>query len=477
MFRLQRTSCLAVIAATSLVGWGQLGIAKTALSKADNESQARRTLASKLLRLGQSPDMKEASNRDSGDAGGGQNFNRNDGNSFSSDTTYHSNVWNYCMKWMGGRVCERWLDPYVALHGMTAERSPLEDVVARAWSATEKNIGKTVYKIWQVESNGPITDVDGKLDRSSLTRWELTPEVRQEVELVGTQTANRQMRLTYDEDAEERKGNTMPNMESLRTMASRWTKMYRNRLVANLGEIRAGQQPIEFMLGEDKYDCDQYLAELQRDPDPMDVDPRLRTQPLLDPMTRGAEIEQRYQLCVKMKQQSVYAVNPVAQGDDILPGDKESEAIDAWRIRANIATIDFAGIDPNSIPKPSNSPLTQEDITSEVVDYEVGGKEFQTLRMTNAQQLTSYNQALAEAAARSKAISVLSKNVPDNSEKISRWNINMQSMNLVELNGLTAEMKNELKDSEHPLAQDQPSTQFTQSEDRPSQLTVKALAN
>src|SRR3989338_2004965 len=245
--------------------------------------------------------------------------------------------------------------------------------------------------------------------------------------------------------------------------------MYRNRLVASLGKIGASQQPIEFMLSEDKYDCDQYLAELQRDPDPMDVDPRIRTQPLLDPMTRGAEIEQRYRLCVKMKQQSVYAVNPVAQGDEIRSGDKESEAIDAWRIRANIATIDYAGIDPNSIPKPSNSSLTREDIISEVADYEAGGKEYQTLRMTNAEQLNSYNEALAEAAARSKAISVLSRHVPDNSEKIAKWNIKMQSTNLVDLNGLTPEMKNELKGTEHPLAQDNPSAQINRAESRPSQ--------
>lgn len=448
--------------------------AKVSISAANNEWQAKHKLAAKLQKLSQSLYMKEASNPDSA-GGGGQSFNRNDGNSFSSDTTYHSYVWDYCMNWIGNRVCERWLDPYVSLHGMTGERSPLEEVVSLAWMANEKKVGNGVYKIWRVESKGPLTDVDGKLNRKTLKRWELTPEVRQQVELEGTKTANKQMRLTYDENAEERKGNTMPNMESLRTMASRWTKMYRNRMVASLGEIRVAQQPIEFMLGEDKYDCDQYLAELKRDPDPMGGEEKIRTQPLLDFVTRNEQIQRRYDLCMKMRAQSVYSVNPVAEGNEIKSGGKEGEQIDAWRIRANIATIDYAGIDPNTLPKPSSASLSRQDITSEVADYEVGGKEYEMVRVTNAEQIASYNQALAESAARTKALTNLSPNIVDTSQKISRWNVKTGSMNLVELNGLTPEMKNELKDTTHPGSTNNKNNTARTLESKPSQLTIKSM--
>lgn len=461
----------------SLLCGASLNAKSATFENANNELKAKLLLAEKLQRLGSSLDMKEASNKDSA-GGGGQAFNRSDGNSFTSDTTYHSYVWDYCMNWIGNRVCERWLDPYVSMHGMTGERSPLEAAVAQAWQANEKKVSKDQFKIWNVQSEGPLTDVDGKLDRSSLKKWELTKEVRQQIEQVGTNTANRQMSLTYDENAEERKGNTMPNMESLRTMASRWTKMFRNRLVTTLGETRSAQQSIEFMLGEDKHDCDAYLGELKKDPDPMGLESRIRTQPLLDPMTRGQEIERRYNLCMQMKRQNVYAVNPTAEGDQVKPGNKEAEAIDTFRLRANIAAIDFAGIDPNSLPKPSKLALSKADISSDVADYEVGGKEFQMLRQTNAEQIGSYNQALADSAARLTAMGNLSPSIPTDDKKIDQWQIKTGSMNLVELNGLTPEMKQELKGTRHPAAEGNASASEAPErnlETTPMELTIKAV--
>ena len=43
--------------------------------------------------------------------------------------------------------------------------------------------------------------------------------------------------------------------------------MLRNRMLSNIGEIRAAQPGIEFALGEDIADCDAYLAETKRNPD------------------------------------------------------------------------------------------------------------------------------------------------------------------------------------------------------------------
>ncbi len=445
------------------------------MGAANNEFKAKVRLAEKLQQLGSSLAMKEASNRESG-GGGGQSFNRNDGNSFSSDTTYHSYVWNYCMNWIGNRVCERWLDPYVAIHGLGGERSQLEKAIAEAWLANEKRVSKDQYKIWNVQSTGPLTDVDGKLDKRSLKRWELTPEVKNLAAQEGIKVANKQMASTYGTDEEERKGNTMPNMESLRTMASRWTKMYRNRLVAMLGEIRSSDQPVEFMLGEDRADCSQYLDELKRDPDPMGIEERVRTQPLLDPITRAQQIEKRYNLCRQMKRQNVYAVNPTADGDQVKPGSKEGEGIDAWRARVNIATIDYAGIDPNSLPKPSNAVLTRQDVTGDVYEYDAGGQEFQIQRQTNARQIAGYNRAIDESAARLKAMSVLLPGLDAVGQSVSKWKIKTASMNLVELNGLTPEMKNELKDTQFAAAQPKGDSSPERSlELTPEQLTVKAI--
>src|SRR5258708_2619624 len=97
-----------------------------------NERNARDALANKLLKLSQSLDMKESSYPESG-GGGAQDFNRNDGNSFTSNTTYHSYVWHYCLRWIGQRYCEKWLPPYVSIHGGNGDKSPLEGVVYNAW--------------------------------------------------------------------------------------------------------------------------------------------------------------------------------------------------------------------------------------------------------------------------------------------------------------------------------------------------------
>src|SRR5205823_14965960 len=111
--------------------------------------------------------------------------------------------------------------------------------------------------------------------------FELQQDVRKKVETVGEQTAVRQISLTYDDNTDKGE-NTMPNMEGLRLMAERWTKMYRNRMVSNIGEIRAMGRGIEFALGEDKATCDQYVAAMQREQEETRTEERLQPQPVLD---------------------------------------------------------------------------------------------------------------------------------------------------------------------------------------------------
>jgi hypothetical protein len=444
------------------------------IKNVDGEQEARQKLSNMLLRVSRSVNMRERTANDSGVIG--KNINRNDGNSSESDTTYHSYVWDYCLGWMGGLICERWLDAYVSHHGVTAERSPLEALIAKAWLASLNRIDKNHYRIWRVKTNGALRDVAGKLDRRSLTKWEVDPGLQREIKKMATKTANQTMSVSYDDNAEKGQGEVMPNMEALRSMAGRWTKMMRNRLVANLGEIRAAKTPIEFALGEDKAECETYASELSRDPDPWRMQPRIRPQPLLEPETVATDVQRRYALCMKMKQQSVYTVNPTVAGDDVTAGDRESEVIDAWRSRVNIAAIDYGGIDPNSVPKPSNAVLTREEVTSEVSDYDVGGREYQVLRQTNAETLNSYNQALAESAAAYKAVAARSSNVVDVGDQVKGWQVKMGSVDLVKFNDLTPLMQSTLKGTNHPAASATPvRTNRRRLEIRPSQLTVRSL--
>jgi hypothetical protein len=384
-----------------------------------DEKTAREKLAKKLEKLNKGADMKVATDPNS--AGGGKSFNSNDGNSFLSNTTYHSYVWSYCMKWAGPRQCDRWLDPYVSVHGTHGDRSPLEETVYNAWNAKKKEGdqgegGK--YAIWDVKATRPILDPEtGRLDMTAINSLSLQSDVKEKVEKVGYDTASRQIRVTYDENA-GKGDNTMPNMESLRMMASRWTDMLRRRLVSIRGESLASQKGIEFALGEDIEDCKAYLYQVKNDPptdDPEEQEKRIKPQGPLSLDTTAMELEDRAKRCQMMMAASVYKPQ------------KGEDRVDAWRARVNVAAIDYAGIDPNSIPRPQGTQLTEEETTQEVATWSEGGTDMQVERTTAAQELQEYNKQLAIAAGKMREIASVSPNIPDASEQIQSYKIESKS--------------------------------------------------
>jgi len=424
-----------------------------ASAKSAQEAGARQKLAEKLMRVGSSLDMKEKSFRES--AGGGKDYNANDGNSFTSNTTYHSYVWDYCLQWVGGRFCRKWLDPYVSSHAFTGDQSPLEGIVGSEWRARAGNrkegqqVAPGNFGIWNVERQDGkgLLDVDGKLERKGITRWEMLPEVRERIEKQGTDTAVRQISITYD-DSTGKGSNIMPNMESLRVMAQRWTKMYRNRMVANIGESWAMSRGVEFALGEDKANCAQYQAAMQRERDETGVEERVNTQGVLDPDTKTRSLQQRYAACVALRSMSVYSVNPESQSGKIAQGDPNEEWYDKAAARATIAAIDSVGINPNSLPKPGGVNFSKDQTTNELVDWESGGLSARMVRMSNAEQLNSYNNNLEDAAAGSEAVSSRTGGfIVDSAAKIRQFKIGIGTVNAVQLNGITPEMRGELDDT------------------------------
>jgi hypothetical protein len=325
-----------------------------------------------------------------------------------------------------------------------ADSSLLESLVAKEWMKRKNIDSGNKYKIWNVErmAGGSNTDSDGKFDRTGVTKWALLPEVRTQIEQLGAKTAQRQMSITFDDDAAK---NTMTNTESMRMMASRWTKMMRNRLVSNLGQMRAGAPPTEFMLDEEKYDCDKYRAAMAKEQEDTRLEERLRYQPKLSPETRALELEQRYQMCMKIRKASVRMVNAKIMGDKVSSGGTEDERIDEWRTRLNIAAIDAVGVDVQSLPKPSYANLTREDLTSLLPEHEVGGLKLRRIqRMSNAQQLQSYNNNLELAAVGMKEVAMRTQNVVDRSDEIRKKKIQPGTRNAIELNSITPVMRREL---------------------------------
>ena len=121
---------------------------------------------------------------------------------------------------------------------------------------------------------------------------------------------------------------------------------------------------------------------------------------------------------------SVYDVNPTASGGSVASGDPESERIDKWRTRVNIAMIDRVGIDVNSIPKPSRANLSEADLTTKLAVWEEGGTKMRGKKaMTNRQQLQSYNNQLELAAVGMQEVAMRSPNIADNSAYMKKFKI------------------------------------------------------
>lgn len=446
---------------------------------AQKEIAAKNALAKDLIKLGKSISVKEARYPES-KGGGGKDFDANTGNPFTSNTTYHSYVWDYCLQWAGNKNCEKWLDPYISEHGFQSageDKSPLEDTVASLWKQMKKDGdqgegGK--YGIWDIQKQGggSLLDDQGKLDRRQITRWELQQPVKKVVEDIGADTAQRQISLSFNEDAPK---NTMPNMEALRLMAGRYTRMFRNRMVANLGELRANDKGIEFTLGEDVPDCSVYLDALKANQEKTRTQDRIEPQAELDPETLGLTVEQRYQMCMQVRNASVYMVNAKMDAGKLTQGSPEDEQVDKWRSRVNIATIDFGGIDPNSVPKPSSVQLTEDEVKQKIGDWEDGGLMMKEQKVSNAEQIAAYNRELQKASVAMKEAAARSPFIPDASEQILKNQIAVGSTSLVELNGLTKEMKSELKGTDMPrVSGGQQGNPDRDLEQAPSQITLTA---
>ncbi len=438
-----------------------------------DEMKPKQELATKLNSLSQDLDMKEVSFKDSlGGGGGGKPVNSQDGNSFLSTTTYHSYVWDYCMKWVGGQTCQQWLAPYVSIHGAGSDKSPLEAAAYQVWQGAK-------YGIWDMATSdgGSVFTSDGTLDRKRMSVWKLKPEVVKKMEKVGYDTADRQIYKTYNKN-EAKNPDVMPNIEALRVMAARWTKMFRNRIIANLGEIRANQPGIEFALSEDNPDCKDYLDELKRNPAQPNIEDRINPQNKLSlQYTRAMvpKLQDRFKLCQQMLAMNAYAVNPRVYGHDIKAGDPKEEWIDSALYRANLAAIDRAGVDPRSmIPIDARVKISDNDVKQRIAQYATGGRNMSVVSMFNADQLKLYNRSLASAAVGFKEVSARAPDfIQDKSGKVLGHKIAVGSINLVKLNDVTPAMRTDLKDTGLALAQAPNNTPGDKLETVPTQLFVR----
>jgi hypothetical protein len=430
-FGVKTSSIRNLVAGTAIAG----AIGLTLTSTKDSRT-AKKELAQKLNAISENVNLKVAQVQGSGSQAG-KEFNRNDGNAFSANTTYHSYTWDYCENWIGEDLCEKWLDPYVSQHGFTGDQSVLEGKVASLYQQMKETYkgdgGK--YALWDIKlkSGESLKDEQGRLNRKALTQFSLTKEAREAIESVGVEAARAAMAETFDEKDSK---DTMPNMESLRAIAKNLTISYRNNLVAKLGEIRRMKKGVEMTGGENYAGCDALADETDEHP----------KQGELSDEAKNAGFEQRMQLCKQMMSASVSDINPAVKDGQVVSGDASDEQVDEWRARVNIAVLDNLGVDPNSIPKPSDATLTEREISSEMISYSKDGTKEEIVYETPKAQIEAYNEMLETAAKQQAEISKSTiGHLPNLGQNIRKNKITPGQVSAVEINGLTKQMKNDLK--------------------------------
>lgn len=468
----------------------------TGLIEVDSAA-ADEKLAEKVLKLLEAPSL---ANRQT--SGNNDGKNALDGNSYLSTTTYHSEVWEYCVEWTEDETsCNKWLDPYVSRHGLEKgdDKSPLEGAIAQFWESLAKTVEEVIelagkgplkeYSIWDIEAKDPQESVireygdekEGSLDRSKLKDFRLKDEVAQKAEEIGTQASDKNIEtLTYDEGAEN-PDDVLVAPETLRAQATSATRSFRNRILSNIGTIRASQPGIEFELSEGMPNCDAYLQAAKKYEDKRDAP--ITPQDRLLYETNAHDLQERYKWCQQAMAQSAREATQIPEEISNSPGDDQ---VDLWKNKLNLAAVDYVGIDVNRLGKPQDATLKDSDVKVEMIEYDEGGKSFKRVKKTNAEVLASYNKNLKEAAAEMEKIKpLLPREIASqedfSSEKIKSYQIAPESIDMVSVNGFTPIMVEELqktKISKSPIFKQNKavSTQTQRPEayleEKPSELVV-----
>src|SRR5262249_45951033 len=112
--------------------------------------------------------------------------------------------------------------------------------------------------------------------------------------------------------------------------------------------------------------------------------------------------------------------------------------------------------------------------STRMLDHQYGGAVKGMVRMTNAEQIASYNQLLDWASAGSKGAAARAGGAIS-ADSLDRFKIGVGSRNMVEINGLTPDMRNQLAGTSFArntvMSSSSPERNL---EDAPAQLTVKA---
>ncbi len=361
-------------------------------------------------------------------------------------TTHHSFAIDYCMEWLDKsyQTCKKWIAPWVPQHGLAgADRSPAELARAQGVHPGAVPLQKgplTLHQGFQIIARGgSALTSDNTVDRQNLLYFGLDQAPMQRLEQVGTKAADVVLHTASLGQAK------MLPPEILRQTAASLSQMFRNNLLAKLGQVRVAKPGIEFMLGNGTVPkCQTYRSLVENQQDPLlRMEGRLRGQAPLDPMTNGQTIDERERLCQEMLQQPYTTRTPQAEGGQITPGGVPQ--YDETALRLNLYAVDHPGqaIAPLLAQESAQNQFifTAQQVAPKVNQYAQGGHAYTLVPQTTQQQIAGYKHVLANAASTRSAIA----NRLPNSYFPSQVTDTTQGKNLIQVNGLTPAQQADLK--------------------------------
>lgn len=414
--------------------------------------QAKKKLGELVEKANTNPETSVATTEEEQKSG---SYNPQNGTSNGSIITYHDENMATCMESNGGGKpdganCKKWRDSKVSGHGQQkGDASDLENEIYEKWESAMNNIKDGVYRIWNValRAGERLLDDHGRLNEQGLAKYELNEEATKIASELGTKSAERALKIVMGEETSNNDNVISPPPEVLRAMAVNITRSIANHAVSQWAGIQAAKKGVEVLVNSDT-NVEQYRKQVENSENDVRGEERLKAQAPLDIETQGTPLEMRTEIAAALRNVSTDVVNPTVQGDEIKPGDPETEGVHEFAYRATREQLENPFINTDQIQRPQDIQLSQSQVTRsmDVVtegEDENSGLKVVTENLTPRDQIESYNRQLEIAARSSEQISAESSSFVNNGQKIRSHKLK-PGESILSINDLTPAQKQSL---------------------------------
>ncbi len=424
------------------------------------DQKARKKLSELVQKANTNPETSVAITNEEKKSGG---FNPENGISNGSIITYHDDNMPVCIESNGGKKpdganCKTWRDSRVSGHGQqVGDASDLEKGIYGLWEKAKDNIKDGVYRIWNValRAGHNLLDEFGRLNEPGLAKYELNEEATQAATELGTRSAERALTIVMGDDRDNSGEEVSPPPEVLRAMAVNITRAIANHAVSQWTGIQVAKKGVEVLVNNEM-NAENYKGQVESEENETHGEERLQAQAPLDIETQGTPLEMRTELAQAMKGVSTSIVNPTVQGDEVKPGDPESESVSEWAYRATREQLENPFMNADQIQRPQDIQLSQGQVTRAmdvVTEDENGGNlKVETQNLTPRDQIESYNRQLEIAARSSEEIASESSAFVNNGKKIRSYKLG-PGESVLSINDLTPAQKQSLEPGSTALAE------------------------